>query len=70
MDRRAGMLIVDEHDTMPDEAVVRDRDALADEAMRGDFAACANFRSALYFHKRPILVSSPIRIFFAPRQYI
>ena len=51
--RRARVLVVDEHDAVPDEDLVLDRDPLADEGVALDLAAGADPRSPLDLDERP-----------------
>jgi hypothetical protein len=47
------MPIVDEDDAMAEEYVVFDCDPFAQEAVRGNLAACTDVDAALDFHERP-----------------
>ena len=49
---RAGIRIVDEHDTVTDEDRVLDRDALTDERVARDFAPLSRLRSSESRQKR------------------
>ena len=53
----AGIAIVDERHTVPDEHFGFNRDALADECVTANLATAANLRSLLDFNERPDLCS-------------
>src|SRR4029078_9951753 len=50
---RPRIFVIGEHDAVPDEHLVLDAHAFADEAVRGDFAASSDRRAGLDFNKRP-----------------
>jgi hypothetical protein len=53
--RGARTAVIGEYHSMPDENLIGDLDAFADEAVRRDFAAVADDGIFLYFDKRPNL---------------
>jgi len=52
-DSGPGVPIVDENNTMTEEYIVFDCNPFAQEAVRGNLAACADVDAALNFHERP-----------------